>query len=323
MPTYTRARSSRQRRHSASRSKTHAQDKANGEKRRGLVFVAVPAPQRPSPKRTLSAFLTGHEYIHSADRWTRCQGKEEYADYLDAEAERRAWFIGKTKRKGIEGTMKRPAATPVEIVTVTFSPWLSDFLAAAFEAGRDPRPQLAKIRTRFIQAAGGHLNGKRHFLGYAYHADTDDHHFDLALSRQDGRGGRIGKAGLLMVGPWCVGVDRQLRSGATISADKKQKLKSSAENFRHRYGAKAVPLDVQLARDFDAICADVIGPDLAPWMNRYAQGVPALEKAHAAAALQVIRAAEEKISPKAAPQPEPGRDRTPAIEHGPDLSPSM
>jgi hypothetical protein len=147
------------------------------------------------------------------------------------------------------------------------------------------------------------LAGLRYVLGYAFHADTDDLHFDLCLSRQDGAGGRIGEAGLRLCGPWVCGCDRQWRSGAKIRAEKANQLRRSVANFRHRYGPEAKPLDVTLARSLDAAADQVLGPELRPYVEAYAKQVPELERKHAAAQLAVVESAKAKLLQQSAPEP--------------------
>jgi len=297
MSTHTRAKNRRQQRHPGSRGKSHKEDKHRAERRNGSVFVRVPSPVRPSQVRDFAAHgLTGHEFKREAETWTRCADAEEFPDYMEAEARRRSWFTKATQRNGKPVQMKRPAATPVEVLTTTFPPWLSNWTLAELEAGRDPRPTLAKIRNGWVASALARLDGQRFVLGMAFHADTDDLHFDLCTSRQDGDGGRIGAAGLRLVGPWCIGADRQIRAGATISKKKQNRLARDVANFRGRYGQQTTPLDVDLARDLDEIAADAIGPALDPFRAAYAASVPELERAHEAAELAALDAAREEIA---------------------------
>jgi hypothetical protein len=206
--------------------------------------------------------------------------------------------------------MKRHVASPVEVQTTTCPPWLSDWIAHVIAQGRDPRPKLAAIRNAWIPAALLLIKGERHVLGYAFHCDTDDPHFDLCWSRQDGVGGRIGHPGLQRAGPWCVGVDRQVRVGANINAEKRGQLRSSVANFRRRYGMAAIPLDVALARVLDAAADSVLGTELQPFREAYAERVPELERLHALAQLRVIEAAREKLLRQSAPMPVPAPEMT-------------
>jgi hypothetical protein len=239
--------------------------------------------------------IEGHEQTFDGMRWSRCRGPEEFADYLEEESQRRSTFVDETQRRGKRVLMKRKARTPLEILTTTFPPWLSEWVAAELRAGRDPRPNLAKIRSTWMGKVVDRLQGERFLLGYAFHADTDDLHFDVCVSRQDGKGGRIGAAGLGLVGPWCVGVDRQLRAGAQIAPIKRSQLSRSVANFRRREGADAVPLDVQFARELDATADDVIGPALSLFKAAYANLVPLLEQQHAQAELEALDAARERV----------------------------
>lgn len=310
MSTHTRARTKRQWRHPASRCRSHKLDKQQGELRKETAWLGVDAPQRPSPQRSFPG-LQGHEYTHDGENWHRCQAPEEFADFVEREAARRSWYRSTTTRKGVPVEMLRRVDSPIEVLTTTFAPWLSDWTAAELAGGYDPRPFLGVVRAEFLKAAKMLLAGQRHVLGYAFHCDTDDPHFDLILARQDGDGGRIGEAGLRLVGPWCVGVDRQVRCGAQISPDKCRQLTRSVANFRRRYAGQpdAVPLDVALARALDAATELAVGLDLPPYVKAYAARVPELERQHAAAQLATLQAAEAKLQERAAPPaPDPERE---------------
>ncbi|MEJ1973543.1 MAG: hypothetical protein WDM96_14095 [Lacunisphaera sp.] len=252
--------------------------------------------------------LEGHEFTFDGSRWARCSSPEGFADYLEAEGDRRSTFIDETQRRGVAVKMKRKAGTPIEVLTTTFPPWLSEWVATELRAGRDPRTQLAKIRSAWMGKVFERLQGERFLLGYAFHADTDDLHFDVCVSRQDGKGGRVGDAGLGLVGPWCVGVDRQLRAGAEIAPIKRSQLLRSVANFRHREGADAVPVDVQFARDLDGAADEVIGPALSFFKTAYGKQVPLLEQQHAQAELDVLDAARGRIT---AAMPATSRQRPP------------
>lgn len=266
------------------------------------MWLGVDAPPQPSPHRSFPG-LDGHEYRFDGTQWRRCHGPEEFADYLEAEARRRNYYISQTTRKGVAVTMRRPVATPLEIQTTTLPPWVSDWLAAEIAAGRDPRPQLIGIRDRWLVAALRALDGLRAVAGYAWHCDTDDPHFDLVLSRQDGNGGRIGGPGLRLVGPWLVGCDRQQRAGAKIHPDKQRQVKRSVASFRHRYGERAMPLDISLARALDAAAEEVIGPALQTYREAYAARVPELERQHAEAQLSTLQAIDGKLRERLVPEP--------------------
>ena len=275
--------------------------------------MPVPSPGHPSPVRVFGP-LQGHEYTFNGQTWRRCEGGEEFADFLEKQSGLRGWYRAQTSRRGTTVEMKRQVASAVEILTTTFSPWLSDWTAAEIAAKRDPRKTLASIRTRWLEEAQRLLHGLRYFLGYAFHADTSDPHFDLALSRQDGRGGRIGAPGLGLVGPWCVGVDRQIRAEAKVHPSKLRQIRQSVANFRHRYGASAVPLDVSLARALDTAAETVIGPGLLRFRKAYSQQVPGLERGHTVAQLAALQAAEARLRERldseltpepAMPEPEP------------------
>jgi len=304
MSTYTRPKTRRQLRHPASRSKSHRLDKQQGDARRQTEWIGLDAPERPSPARSFTG-LTGHEYTFADGQWRRCDGPEEFADYLETQRMLRSWFRDRTQRQGVPVTMRREVKHPLDFATTTFPPWLSDWTAAEIAAGRDPRPKLAAIRHAWLPGAQKMFEGERFVLGYAFHADTDDLHFDLALSRQDGEGGRIGATGLHLVGPWCVGVDRQIRAGADVRAEKRSQMRRSVANFRRRYGEDAVPLDVTLARALDAAADTVLGAELTPYREAYARRVPELERQHAAAELAKVDAAQAQLRQWSAPAPSP------------------
>jgi hypothetical protein len=268
----------------------------DAERRKSETYVRVAASERPTTVRPFDDLgLTGHEFRVDGSQWKRCNAPEEFADYLEAESERRSWFVDETQRRGKPIRMKRPAGTPVEIVTTTFPPWLSNWVLAELRAGRDPRPQLVGIRAQWLTAATRLLQGQRFILGFAFHADTDDLHFDLCITRQDGEGWRIGQSGLGLVGPWCVGTDRQVRAGAVIAQQKREQLSRSVANFRRRNGADAIPFDVQLARAFDAASDEIIGPVLKLFKAAYGATVPTLERLHAEAEMAALDAARQRI----------------------------
>jgi hypothetical protein len=180
--------------------------------------------------------------------------------------------------------MRRQVTTPIKVLTTTFSPWLSDWTYQNLSMKERVLEKLTLIRNRWIEAAMDLLGGLAHVLGYSFHADTSNPHFDLCLSRQDGQGGRIGPAGLKLVGPWVVGVDRQLRAGAKISAEKMAQATRSVCNFARRYPEKGVqPLDMQLAEKLDIASAQVLGQELETYRVEYVRMVPILEQGHAAA----------------------------------------
>lgn len=91
MSTYTKARTRRQLRHPASRSRSHQLDKQQGERRKETAWLHVDAPPRPVPERSFAA-LGAHEYTFDGQQWRRCQGSEAFADYLEEEAARRSFY---------------------------------------------------------------------------------------------------------------------------------------------------------------------------------------------------------------------------------------
>ena len=63
-----------------------------------------------------------------------------------------------------------------------------------------------------------------------------------------------------------------------------------------------------LARALDAAAEAVLGVELTPYKEAYAQRVPELERQHVEAQLEVIEAAKEKLLERIAPTPPPGPD---------------
>ena len=309
MSTYTAAKSPRQWRHPASRCESHIEDKRQGEARREISWIPVETPESPSPKRDFAALgLKGHEYIFENNRLQGCEDKEQFADYLVREARVRSWYLSQTKRRGEPVQMKRRVEAPIKIVTTTFSPWLSEWTYQKLSLGEQVLEKLVLIRNRWLEKAGELLTGLAHILGYSFHADTSNPHFDLCLTRQDGKGGRIGRPGLRLMGPWVVGIDRQIRADVEIVTEKQAQLERSVANFRHRYGGKALPLDVQLARTLDIAADEVIGPELVTYRIEYVRGLPLLEEQRTAAKLAMLDRARQKLAaslPQARPQVRP------------------
>jgi hypothetical protein len=306
MGTYIRAKTKRQRAHMGSRSKGHAADKAAGEIRAKFGYVRVDAAPRPSPVRDLTS-LGGSEYKHEGGKWVRLNDPEELSAWLDLADARLNWYNRDTTRNGKPVRMRTPVATPVAIFTINSAPWLSDWIADKLKKN-DPRPALCQIRDRLVAKVTARLDRRRYILAFAIHSDTSDLHFDFAISRQDGSGGRLAdRNGLDFSGPWLVGTQRQVDAGATISSVKLKQLERDMANHRQRYGTNAVPLDVQFARDLDAIAAEVIGPELAAYRAAYARSVPELERAHATADLAELDQARSKLA-EAAAAPFQGHD---------------
>jgi hypothetical protein len=239
--------------------------------------------------------LTGHEYILDENGWRLCENPEEFSDFIEVESRRRSWFHQFTTRKGRPATMRRKTPTSLEVITTTFPPWLSDWTLASLRAGKDPRQKLGAITSRWLTLAIDLIGGERHLLGEAFHADTSDPHFDLIASRQDGLGGRIGGAGLGLAGPWTVGVDRQIRAGASIGRDKRRRFSRNCQKFQEREGPGATPLDLLLARSLDDAAAEVLGEELAPFISAYAASVPRLEREHRRAALDALDRARRMV----------------------------
>jgi hypothetical protein len=153
------------------------------------------------------------------------------------------------------------------------------------------------------------VSHQRHWIGVSCHTDTSDLHVDLLLSRYDGKGGKIGKPGLQLSGPWVVGVDRQLRAGAAIASYKRRQFRANLSKHQQRYGDDAVPLDVALSRALDE-CAEMEMPELARYRADYARRVPELEHAHLKQRAENARRAAERLESLArAAEPEPDAER--------------
>jgi hypothetical protein len=285
MSTYTAAKTVRQQRHPASRSESHIKDKQEGEARRRTSWVPVASPEPPSPKRDFAALgLTGHEFILEDNRWRLCQDGEEFADYLVAQARKRSEYMRKTRRHGNPVEVRTRVAAPIKVLTTTFSPWLSEWTFQKLSQGEPVSEKLKLIGNLWMAGALKLLKEYAYLLGFSFHADTSNPHFDLCLSRQDGKGGRIGPPGFGLMGPWVVGVIRQLRAGAKIAPEKRSQCQRSLDNFVRRYGKDAsAPLDVHLARNLDIASDEVLGGELEVYRIAYAEQVPQLEKQHAAA----------------------------------------
>jgi|GEM_PF-2481957 len=292
---FTRIKTSKQARHAGSRSNDHKQDKAEGEARRQITFISVKTEPRPSPQRNFPG-VDAVEVIAdpNSERWFTCKEPDEFGDYLTLQTKLLSRFYAKTLRHGEEEWMARSDPSLLKIHTVSFHPAHSQLIADLLSIDADARHLPRQIFEKFIAAAAELFRNKRNTIGAALHVDTDDLHVDVVVSR-NGPQGRIGKAGLGMVGAWCTTLDRQLRSNARISRQKRAQFDRSLANFRHREGNDAVPFDVQLARAFDAAAEEVLGAKLKPYLEQYAADVPALEEAHLKAELAQLKSACDKI----------------------------
>ncbi len=280
----------------------HHHDKARAEARRETEWVAVSASPRPSIHRNFGD-LEAYEYRYENEEWKRCDGPNDYGSWLKREAKRRARYTSKTSRKGVAVTMTRTDESPIKILVVSMSPWGSDCFADQFASGIDPRPQLWEIQRRWLAEVMKLFAGRRYVLAFALHCDTDDLHWDIAVSRQDGEGGRIGEAGLNLVGPWCVGTNRQVRAGAKISAEKRTQLERAVANFERRHGSSQIPLDVSLALALDKATESVFGEEqIRPYREAYARRVPEFERLHKEAQLTALRAAEQRLQDNLTPE---------------------
>lgn len=287
---------------------THKRDKAQAEQRRETTFVGMDAPQRPSPKRTFPG-LESHEAAlitnDNSDRLHVFETAAEFEDWIERQHRLRAWHMSITQRKGIPCAMKRAVEAALESVLVTNPPWANAWASAEIAAGRDVKATFAHVRDKLVLTARELLRRKRFLISYAFHSDTDDTHWHIVVSRYSGTGEKIGTAALELAGPWATSTDRQVRAGATISERKTAQLNNCAATFRKRRGEGVTPLDIALARAIDDAWDEAVGPELARWKKAYADSVPELERAHAAAELAALDAARAKILRDSAPQPSP------------------
>lgn len=294
MSTYTRLITKSQLRHPAGRSASHQRDKLEGDLRREKEWVAIPAVPTFGPHRNFGS-LVSHEFTYEGGEWKRCEDPEAFADYLELEAARRNWFYDQTQRKGRSITMRRPAATALENLTINVRCDLADWIAARCAVNEDPRPQLRAIRNAWLEYVQEYFEGRRYILGYAFHADTNNPHFDLIVSRQDGLGGRIGRSGLNRVGEWMVSTFRHKQVGAVPTGEKHDRWSKSIANFQRRYG-DTIPTDIALAKKLDAIAEHIVGQDLQPYREQFAARIAIEEykRIEARAALLEAEAQKER-----------------------------
>lgn len=284
---FTHAHTTRQLLHIGSRSAPHIKDKQDGERRRQTRFVQVKRSDTPSPSRNFQG-LHGFEAIHNpSGSWTECQDPNQLGRYLCRQRKLRRRYRAQGKRRGRPALVTRYIRTPIKVHTVSAHPAVSDYFARAIAAGDDVEHTFRAVVRRFVSRAKTMFEGRRYLLAIAAHTDTSDLHVDLVVSTNCPEGGRL-SGGLGQVGPWCVGVDRQLASRAQINPRKLAQYKRSVANFRHRHGETATPFDVQLARAFDEAAGAILGEQLRPYIDAYAASVPAQERAHARAALDEI-----------------------------------
>jgi hypothetical protein len=291
---FTRIRTETQARHVGSRSKTHAVDKARGEARRERTYISVPAEPRPSPERTFKG-VAGAEAILDPETgtWRVCKDKEELGDYLVAQSARLSRYQAWTSRHGRRELMARRDPSPLTVHTVSWHPAVSQMIADLLARG-EGRDLPNRIFARWGARVPRIFEGKRRVVAIAMHLDSGDGHIDNVVTRNCGDG-RIGSAGLGLVGPYMVAVDRQVRGHAVISATKRARYDRAMANFERREGPGNIPFDVQLARIMDQICDEVLGPAVGPYVDAYIASVPAFERAHALAKLREVDAARDKL----------------------------
>jgi hypothetical protein len=291
---FTRVRSKASALHVSVLSPGHKRDKAQGDERRQFKYVAVKSSLRPGGVRTYPG-VAAFEAIASEEgaKWTPCKGVDELGQHLDRERLARRRYYAPVNRRGRVELMARIDATPVTVHTISFSPAQCD-LISDLNAKGEGHDLPRKILAQFVKMAMPLLAGKRVPLGIALHQDTGTLHCDLALTRHTSNG-RIGKAGLGLIGPHGCAVDRQIRSGAIISRAKRAEHESALANLRRRPGAEEVPFDIALARAFDDAAAKVLGSQLAPYVARYADSVPAMEREQLLATLAEVEAVRVKL----------------------------
>jgi hypothetical protein len=298
MSTYTRARTKAQHRHPGSRSLSHLRDKKQAEARKGVIYIAITDPEEEEILPALDALkLKGSERIVRGDADIECDHPEQLSDYIEVMAEDCGWFYQHRKKRGKMVWVQREDPNPILVLTITAAPWLNIWIRDQLAAGKDVQGILNELWARFRVRAKDILKGdrERYFLGDAIHCDTRGFHGDLVLTRQvDGQ--RVGKAGLDLSGPWLVGCDRQLRVGATVSQLKKGWFDRSVQSHFRRHGRNSKPCDVLLARAFDRVAEEMVGPALASYKTTYAAGVPAQELRNAEATLARIDATRAKVA---------------------------
>lgn len=290
----TRIRTDTAARHVSSRSASHIRDKAQGDARREYKFVAVETETRPSRERTFPG-VGGIEAIRDLEtgHWRGCKGPDDLGNYLVRESAARTRYQAMTNRHGHPEMMTRRDPNPIAVHTTSWHPAVSDMIADKLARG-EGREMPKEIFIKWAARVPILFAEQRVVLACALHLDTGDGHIDTAVARNTPTG-RIGKAGLGLVGSWAVAVDRQLRCGAKINQQKRAQFARAMANFHRREGADTIPFDVQLARLMDTICDEVCGPGVNPYVARYAEEIPQMERAHALAALRELDAARAKL----------------------------
>ena len=287
--------------HPASRGASHHLDKLLGEARRRVRMIPVTAAPSPSQKRDFGDLQGFELYREQVGPWRRIDDPEEFGPLMIKERKARSTYKATASRRGQPEVVTRRDPYPIQNLTFVLHPAASDWVAGQVATSLDPKPALREILRRFYLLVQETLAGQRDLFGICFHADTDDLHFDFLISRQ-GPNGRIGKAGLGLVGPWCVAVDRQIRAGAEVGVQKRAQYVRAVANFRRRYG-DAKPLDIRLCRALDDVSAAVIGAPLRQYVDAYAKSVPGLERAHALAAIAELDEARAKLAATIPPSP--------------------
>ncbi|ACB77396.1 hypothetical protein [Opitutus terrae] len=272
----------------------HGKDKEQGEARQTKAYLRYDVAPSPSPVRDLSALAPWALRREPDGRFVQCTLEGEYGDFAESQAKARNWYYGPVRRKAGDGRVRRKCDSPLEYLVITAAPWLSQRVHDMLRVGDDPRPHLRRIFARWMTTVGGMVSHQRHWIGASCHTDTSDLHVDLLFSRYDGKGGKIGKPGLQLAGPWMVGVDRQLQAGASIASYKRRQFRSNLSRHQQRYGDDAVPLDLALSRGLDE-CAQLEMPELAKYRADYARRVPELEHAHLKQRAENARRTAERL----------------------------
>jgi hypothetical protein len=182
--------------------------------------VRVEAPIHPSPRRDFSGLgLEGYEFTYDGERWSKCNEREAFADYLEKESQQPMYHLGISDETGLvfEGAstsralaiVPPPLLFPIRFSTdgviVPISTRYSGYPETIFrEDSFDP---VSKIRRGRVFALGGIqparwglpnspiINGKLEseirFITYERNmlADIRDHTFGITAARYIQRSG--------------------------------------------------------------------------------------------------------------------------------------
>ncbi|PTY08273.1 hypothetical protein DB347_01430 [Opitutaceae bacterium EW11] len=254
MSTYTRAYSVAQQRHTDASSRQHARDRKAGDKRKGGLYVRCEfRPFGPELPSFLDVGLQSDAYRYVEGEWIACIHPEDYADHIVAQARLRNWYVAGVNRYGVACSMRRRSGCPIEILTTHMEPCIS----LALRKGELAIREYHELRRRWLEMLPSLFREVRYLVGSAGHLDCGMAHFDTAVSRNDGLGGRIKSPGAEFAGPWATAVDRLLRAGAQLGEEDLAKYATAVAKFRERREPGDIPVDVRLARAMDSLCAEV------------------------------------------------------------------